>query len=138
MTDNNTDLATLQQQARIRREIEAAIIERFAAEDEALNYALAAAQQGGLPQIQISPIQGKLLQLLATACNARKILEIGALAGYSGIWLARALPPDGRLISLEVIPEHAQVVQNSFKKAGIADHSEVRIGKALDLLPQLQ
>src|SRR6266699_6959774 len=110
----------------------------FAPEDEALRSVLADAKQAGLPLIQISPIQGKLLQLLATMCNAHKILEIGSLAGYSGIWLARALPPDGRLITLEVSPEHAQVVQNSFKKAGVADRSEVRVGNALDLLPQLQ
>src|SRR5439155_6125527 len=92
----------------------------------------------GLPQIQISPIQGKFLQLLATMCNAHKILEIGALAGYSGIWLARALPPGGRLISLEVNPEHANVVRNSFARAGVGDRAEVRVGKALNLLPQLE
>lgn len=138
MTNQHNDLTTLQQQTQTRHEIEAAITSIFAAEDEALRSVLADAKQAGLPLIQISPIQGKLLQLLATMCNAHKILEIGSLAGYSGIWLARALPPDGRLITLEVSPEHAQVVQNSFKKAGIADRSEVRIGKALDLLPQLQ
>jgi caffeoyl-CoA O-methyltransferase len=138
LTDQNNDLTTLQQQTQARHEIEAAITNMFAAEDEALRSVLAEAKQAGLPQIQISPIQGKLLQLLAAMCNARKILEIGSLAGYSGIWLARALPADGRLVTLEVNPEHAQVVRNSFKKAGVADRSEVRVGKALDLLPQLQ
>jgi caffeoyl-CoA O-methyltransferase len=138
LTDQNNDLTILQQQAQTRHEIEAAITAMFAPEDEALRSVLRAAKQAGLPQISISPIQGKLLQLLATMCHAHKILEIGSLAGYSGIWLARALPPDGRLITLEVNPEHAQVVKNSFAKAGVADRSEVRIGKALDLLPQLQ
>src|SRR3989441_12762766 len=103
-----------------------------------LRAALTSAKQAGLPEIQISPIQGKFLQLLAAMCNAHKILEIGALAGYSGIWLARALPPGGRLISLEVNPEHANVVRKSFARAGVSDRSEVRVGKALDLLPQLQ
>ncbi|HVB60935.1 MAG TPA: O-methyltransferase, partial [Ktedonobacteraceae bacterium] len=74
----------------------------FAPEDEGLRGALEAAREAGLPSIQISPLQGKLLQLLAAACQARKILEIGALAGYSGIWLARALPIGGRLITLEI------------------------------------
>ncbi|OLB30559.1 MAG: hypothetical protein AUG82_03940 [Ktedonobacter sp. 13_1_20CM_4_53_11] len=110
----------------------------FAAEDEGLRAALTSAKQAGLPEIQISPIQGKFLQLLAATCNAHKILEIGALAGYSGIWLARALPAGGRLISLEVNPDHAKVVRDSFARAGVGDRSEVRVGKALDLLPALE
>src|SRR5437879_4982962 len=110
----------------------------FAPEDEGLQSALREASQAGLPEIQISPIQGKLLQLLATMCNDHKILEIGALAGYSGIWLARAFPPGGRLLSLEVKPEHANVVRNSFARAGVGDRAEVRVGKALDLLPGLE
>src|SRR5262249_49710146 len=99
--------------------------------------ALATTKAAGLSPIQISPIQGKLLQLLARACNARKILEIGSLAGYSGIWLARALPQNGRLISLEIDPKHALIIRNSFANAGVGDRIEVRVGKALDLLPQL-
>ena len=138
MTGNTSELTTLQQQARTRHEIETAITAMFAAEDEGLRSALEMARQAGLPQIQISPIQGKLLQLLATMCNAHKILEIGALAGYSGIWLARSLPPGGRLISLEVNPEHAKVVRNSFARAGVGDRAELRVGRALDLLPQLE
>lgn len=109
----------------------------FAPEDEALRGALVAASEAGLPPIQISPIQGKLLQLLAVACQAHKILEIGALAGYSGIWLARSLPAGGRLISLEVDPTHAALVRQAFVRAGVGDKTEVRVGKALDLLPQL-
>ncbi|HLI90615.1 MAG TPA: O-methyltransferase [Ktedonobacteraceae bacterium] len=138
MPNDYEDVTTLQQQAQTRREIEQAITQLFAPEDEALRSALAAAKEAGLPLIQISPIQGKLLQLLAAACNARKILEIGSLAGYSGIWLARALPAGGRLITLEINPKHAEVVRDSFKRAGVADRSEVRVGKALDLLPQLE
>ena len=131
-------MARYQQEAKTRWEIEEAITQTFAAEDAALKAALAAAKQQGLPPIQISPIQGKLLQLLAATCNAHKILEIGSLAGYSGIWLARALPTGGRLITLEVNPHHAEVVRQSFAIAGVADHAEVRTGNALDLLPQLE
>ncbi len=138
MTDINQDLATLQRQARIREGIETDITRLFAAEDEGLHYALTTARQAGLPQIQISPIQGKFLQLMAAACHAHKILEIGSLGGYSGIWLARALPADGRLITLEVNPHHADVTRSAFARAGVADRTEVRVGNALDLLPQLE
>ena len=138
MTTNSNELTFLQQQAKIRHRIEEAITQQFAAEDEGLQYALTAARQAGLPQIQISPIQGKLLQLLATACNAHKILEIGSLGGYSGIWLARALPSNGHLITLEINPVHANLVRTTFAKAGVSDRAEVRVGKALDLLPHLE
>jgi caffeoyl-CoA O-methyltransferase len=138
LADNSTELTVLQQQAQTRHSIETAITQMFAAEDEALQSTLTAARAAGLPQIQISPIQGKFLQLLATMCNAQKILEIGALAGYSGIWLARALPTHGRLISLEMDANHADVVRQSFARAGVADRTEVRVGRALDLLPQLE
>ncbi len=131
-------LATLQQQAHTRQTIEQNITQLFAPEDEGLRHALTAAKAAGLPPIQISPIQGKLLQLLATLCNARKILEVGSLAGYSGIWLARALPASGRLLTLEIDAKHAEVVRNSFATAGVADRTEVRVGKALDLLPTLE
>jgi caffeoyl-CoA O-methyltransferase len=138
VTTNSNELTFLQQQAKIRHRIEEAITQQFAAEDEGLQYALTAARQAGLPQIQISPIQGKLLQLLATACNAHKILEIGSLGGYSGIWLARALPSNGHLITLEINPVHANLVRTAFAKAGVSDRAEVRVGKALDLLPHLE
>ncbi len=137
MTDNN-DLVTLRQQAEIRKSIETAITQLFAAEDEGLQYALAAAKEAGLPEIQISPVQGKFLQLLAAACQARKILEIGSLAGYSGIWLARSLPEDGRMITLEVNAHNAEVVRHSFTRAGVDNRAEVRVGRALDLLPHLE
>jgi caffeoyl-CoA O-methyltransferase len=127
---NNWDIAA-------QGEVQNVVSEFFAPEDEGLRSALTAAQEAGLPPIQISPLQGKLLQLLAVACQARKILEIGALAGYSGIWLARSLPADGRLISLEVDPMHAALVRQSFARAGVGDKTEVRVSKALDLLPQL-
>src|SRR5690242_16279606 len=136
--EHKEDLANLLQQEGVRGRIETSIASAFAPEDEGLRNALTSARDAGLPEIQISPIQGKLLQVLAAACNARKILEIGALGGYSGIWLARSLPVGGRLISLEISPEHAAVVRRSFEKAGVSDRAEVRVGRAIDLLPHLE
>ena len=105
--------------------------------DPALDGALEASNAGGLPQIQVSPAQGKFLQLLARAQGARKILEVGTLGGYSTIWLARALPPDGRLITLEVNPHHADVARANFARADLGDIVELRLGPALQTLPEL-
>ena len=138
MNSDSSELAELQQLAKTRQNIVEAITLHFAAEDQGLRHALTAAKQAGLPQIQISPIQGKLLQLLAVACNAQKILEIGSLGGYSGIWLARALPTNGRFITLEINPTHAALVRNAFAQAGVSDRAEVRVGNALNLLPHLE
>ncbi len=138
MTENEKDQESFRREEQLRNTIQERLNSLFAPEDDGLRFALAAAKEAGLPAIQISPLQGKLLQLLAVACNARKILEIGSLAGYSGIWLARALPADGHMITLEIDPHHAEVVRKSFAKAGVGDRTEVRVGKALDLLPGLQ
>ncbi|HEX5156770.1 MAG TPA: O-methyltransferase [Ktedonobacterales bacterium] len=135
--DFNQQLEQLRQEARQRAEIDAALNRLFAPEDDALQFALAAEHDAEMPAIQISPIQGRLLQVLAIACGARKILEIGALAGYSGIWLARALPSGGRLISLEVSEKHAAVARASLERAGLSDRAEVRLGSALEILPTL-
>ncbi|QBD83524.1 O-methyltransferase [Ktedonosporobacter rubrisoli] len=89
------------------------------------------------PGGQISPSQGKLFQVLAITCGARKILEIGAMAGYSGVWLARALPADGKLISLEIDPHYAKLARATLAAAGLSERAEVRVGAALDLLPGL-
>ena len=105
--------------------------------DAALDAAIEASTVAGLPAISVSPCQGKLLFLLARVMGARRILEIGALGGYSTIWLARALPPDGRLITLEVNAGHAEVARSNFARAGLADVIELRLGSALDLLPAL-
>jgi predicted O-methyltransferase YrrM len=105
--------------------------------DPVLDAALAASHAGGLPDIQVSAAQGKQLHLLARAVGARRILEVGTLGGYSAIWLARALPTDGRLISLEVDPHHAEVARANLADAGLADRAEVRVGAALDTLPGL-
>ena len=105
--------------------------------DDALDAALAATKAAGLPPINVAPNQGKLLMLLARATGARRILEIGTLGGYSTIWLARGLPPDGRLITLEANPDCAEVARVNLTGAGFADMVEVRVGRAQDTLPNL-
>jgi predicted O-methyltransferase YrrM len=115
----------------------------FIGADPALDAALAASDAAGLPQIAVSSTHGKLLHLLALSMatpsgpGARKILEIGTLGGYSTIWLARALPAGGRLITLEADPKHAEVARANVARAGLADKVEIRLGKALDTLPGL-
>jgi len=105
--------------------------------DPALDAALDASEAAGLPAIAVAPNQGKLLHLLARACHARQILEIGTLGGYSAIWLARALPSDGRMITLEADPRHAEVARANLAHAGVGELVDVRVGKALDTLPAL-
>jgi len=105
--------------------------------DPALDAALAAQAAAGLPPINVAPNQGQLLQILARAMGARTILEIGTLGGYSTIWLARALPAGGRLITLEADPRHAEVARGNIARAGLAAMVEVRVGPALETLPQL-
>jgi predicted O-methyltransferase YrrM len=105
--------------------------------DPALDAALEASAAAGLPPHGVSPAQGKLLQLLALMQGARAILEIGTLGGYSTIWLARALPAGGRLITLEADPGYAAVARANIARAGLADVVEVRVGRALDTLPLL-
>lgn len=108
--------------------------EVFAPEDDLLKGIMPAAVAQGLPKISVSPESGKTLHLLAKLVNAKKILEFGALAGYSGIWLARALPPDGKFITLEINPKHAEIARANYKTAGLADRTEVRVGPAADHL----
>jgi predicted O-methyltransferase YrrM len=109
----------------------------LAPHDDALDAALRASEEAGLPAIQVSPPQGKLLQLLAQTLGARTILEFGTLGGYSTIWLGRALPADGRLITLEADPRYAEVARESIERAGLDDIVELRVGLALETLPQL-
>ncbi|MEV6806885.1 O-methyltransferase [Streptomyces sp. NPDC051132] len=106
-------------------------------DDEALRAALRDSEAAGLPAIAVSPPQGKLLQLLAQTQGARHILEIGTLGGYSTIWLGRALPEDGRLISLEYSAKHADVAVRNISRAGLERIVEVRVGPALESLPKL-
>jgi predicted O-methyltransferase YrrM len=105
--------------------------------DQALEAALQMSAEAGLPPINVAPNQGKLLQLLATMQDTRNILEIGTLGGYSTIWLARALPASGRLVTLEAEPLHADVARKNIARAGLEKIVEVRLGPALDTLKQL-
>ena len=106
-------------------------------DDPALAASLAASDAAGLPQIAVSPAQGKLLQLLATAIGAERILEIGTLGGYSTIWLARALPATGKVVTLEVSEHHAAVARSNLATAGVADRVDLRVAPALATLPTL-
>jgi caffeoyl-CoA O-methyltransferase len=119
-------------------EVDHYIAELLAPEDDALLTTIESLDQAGMPQISISPNQGKLLYTLALLCNARNILEIGTLGGYSTIWLAKALPNDGRLITLEYDPFYAEVAQKNITLAGLKSKVEVRVGKALELLPKIE
>ncbi len=107
-------------------------------EDAALSAARESVEKFGIPPIAVSVNQGKFLHVMALARGARKILEIGTLAGYSTIWLARALPADGKLITLEYEQKHADVARENIRRAGVADKVSIRVGKAIDLLPQLE
>jgi caffeoyl-CoA O-methyltransferase len=106
-------------------------------EDDALKAADHSIKESNIPPISVSANQGKFLQVMAKACGARKILEIGTLVGYSTIWMARALPKGGKLISLEFEPLHAKVARNNVERAGLSNVVDIRVGKALDLLPQI-
>jgi len=107
---------------------------RFGAEDDALRAAREAMLREGLPQIAVSASQGKLIHVLALIHGARRILEIGTLGGYSAIWLARALPPGGKMVTLEIDPHHAEVARANVARAGLAETVEVRVGPGLGSL----
>jgi predicted O-methyltransferase YrrM len=109
----------------------------FIPPDAALEAALQATADAGIPAINVAPNQGKLLHLFARMHGAKTILEVGTLGGYSTIWLARALPEGGRLITLELDPKHAKVARANIERAGLADKVEVRVGSAHDTLPLL-
>ncbi|MEX2108621.1 MAG: O-methyltransferase [Solirubrobacterales bacterium] len=109
----------------------------LAQHDEVLEAALAESERAGLPAIQVSPPQGKLLQLLAQTLGARTVLEFGTLGGYSTIWLGRGLPEDGRLITLEADPAYAEVARSNIERAGLSGIVDLRVGSALDVLPAL-
>ena len=118
--------------------VDAFVEETLVGRDESLQAALDAAEAGGLPQIQVSPPQGKLLQMLARLVAAKTILEFGTLGGYSAILLARALPEGGRLITLEANAEYAEVARGSIERAGLGDVVDLRVGPALETLSTLE
>jgi predicted O-methyltransferase YrrM len=117
--------------------VDAYLADALVEQDEALTAALADSRAAGLPDIAVAPNQGKLLMLLAQMVGAKRILEIGTLGGYSTIWLARALPPDGELVTLEYEPKHAGVARTNLARAGVANCVQVKVGAGVDLLPTL-
>jgi predicted O-methyltransferase YrrM len=118
-------------------EIDGYIEDLFGTSDEVLEATLRDSRRGGLPDINVSPNQGRLLQLLVEIAGARRILEIGTLGGYSAIHLARGLPEAGRLISLELDEHHADVARNNLERAGLSEVVEIRVGDAHELLTDL-
>ena len=118
-------------------EVERYLGDLLVTQDEALSGALAASAAAALPRIEVTPPEGKLLYLLARLAGARSILELGTLGGYSTIWLARALPDGGRLVTIEADPGHAEVARANLARAGLAGVVELREGPALDVLPDL-
>ncbi len=120
------------------REVDAYFEQALVGVDEGCEAARRASAAAGLPDIQVSAAQGKLLYLLALAQSARRILEVGTLGGYSALWLARALPATGRLTTLEIDPRHADVARSNFVRAGVAERIELHEGAALDTLTQLK
>jgi len=110
----------------------------FVEADPLLDWVVKEQESKGLPAIQVSALEGKLLQIVASAMKAKHVLEIGTLGGYSAILLARALPSDGKVITLEVDPKHAGVANEAFSRAGLADKIELRLGAALETLPELK
>jgi len=118
-------------------EIDSYFEKKLVGADPALAACLRASADANLPDIQVSPVQGRLLHLIAKLHGARRILEVGTLGGYSAICLARALPPDGKLITLEIDPKHADVARSNLDHAGLSDKVEIRLGPALDSLPKI-
>jgi predicted O-methyltransferase YrrM len=109
----------------------------LAPEDDILKSVISSLAIAGLPQDSISPNQGKFLQVMMQMCNAKNVLEIGTLGGYSTIWMARALPSNGKILTLEVDGNHAVVAQKNIEHAGLSDKVDLRVGKALQILPEL-
>jgi len=109
----------------------------FAPEDALLASLREDADRSGLPPIAITPDEGRLLQVLLTAIQASRVLEVGTLGGYSAIWMARALPEGGQLLSLEIEPAHAEFARRYVDRAGLSSRVEIRVGRALDILPSL-
>jgi predicted O-methyltransferase YrrM len=116
-------------------QVDAYLAERLLPRDTALEAAVTDSAAAGLPPIQVSPLQGQFLHLLARAVDARRVLEIGTLGGYSTTWLARAVGPHGRVVSLELLERHAEVARHNLARAGVGDRVEVVVGPALETLP---
>ncbi len=117
--------------------VDAYLTDTLVRQDQHLDNAVAASDAGGLPSIQVSPPQGKLLEIMIQMMGARNILEVGTLGGYSTIWMTRSLPDDGRMVTLEIDPKHADVARENFKRAGLEEKIDLRVGNARDILPKM-
>lgn len=124
-------------ETKIFAKVDAYISELLAPEDKVLTDTIESLQKEGLPEISVTANQGKFLQVMAILCNATKILELGTLGGYSTIWLARALPEGGKMISIEFDKHHAEVARKNIDHAGLSQKVDIRVGKALDILPEI-
>lgn len=113
------------------------ISELLAPEDQVLKDTIRSLDEEGFPQISVTANHGKLLQVMAALTNARKMLELGTLAGYSTIWLARALPEDGKIITLEIDPRHSELARKNIEKAGLSSKVDFRVGRAIEILPKM-
>jgi predicted O-methyltransferase YrrM len=122
----------------IWKPVDAWIGERLATTDDVLERCLRESEAAGLPAIAVSRAHGKMLHLIAKSIGARRVLEVGTLGGFSAIWMARALPADGRIVSLEIDRHNAEVARANLERAGVSSMVEIRIGAALDLLPELE
>ena len=134
MNPTPSDFRILTFEPEVQRQLTLFVRAMFAPEDAILQAVRQRTTERGLPQIAIRPEEGQMLQFLASLVGARRILEIGTLAGYSGIWLARALPPDGELVTLELDPKHAQVAREHFQMAGVAERVRLVEGEAMHTL----
>lgn len=120
------------------RAVDEYLTDTLVGEDDALTAAVASLAEEGLPEIEVAPLNGKLLHLLARMTGARRILEIGTLGAYSTIWLARALPAGGHVVTVEAEPHNADVARRNLERAGVADRVEIRIGRGAEILPTLE
>ena len=121
-----------------RAEIHEYVNRLFAPEDETLQWVKSQCREQGLPPISVQPHEGRLLQMLMLLIGARRVVEIGTLGGYSGIWLARALPTDGRIYTLEIDSKHAAVARSSFERAGVSERVKILVGDARENLQSLE
>ncbi|WP_402468715.1 O-methyltransferase [Isoptericola aurantiacus] len=119
------------------RDVDSYLVAETVAEDDALVAARASAREHGLPPIEVAPNQGAFLSFLAQVAGARRVLELGTLAGYSTIWLARAVGPHGHVTTVELDPRHAEVARQNLDRAGVAAHVDVEVGPALDVVARL-
>ncbi|MFZ8756805.1 O-methyltransferase [Microbacterium sp. HMH0099] len=120
------------------RRVDAYLTDTLVGRDASLDAVIAAQHEAGMPAIEVAPVSGKMLHLLTRISGARRVLEIGTLGGYSTIWLARALPEGGRVVSIEAEPANAEVARRNVENAGVTDRVEVRVGRGTDVLPTLQ